>query len=170
MAIDLATEVEMQKLSCKWERVKMAHLLRMTMNDNSDKSEFNLDEIKGSVHLTQNITLGPFENATISGLLKGSVKSSLYYKHVNVSVEPLEVHKEDGAKYCAVPGYTFLKPGSHRIHVMIKNLTVRNITVNQGSKIAEMAAPNVMLAPQASTQTETLPAKNAQCSTVEGGE
>ena len=68
MAIDLATEAEMQKLSRKWERAKMAHLLRMgsmTMNDNSDKLECNLDEIRGSVHLTQNITLGPFENATI---------------------------------------------------------------------------------------------------------
>ena len=132
-----------------------------------------MDEIQGSVHLTQNITLGPFENATISGLLKGPVQSSSYYKHVNVSVEPLEVHKEDGAKYCAVPGYMFLKPGLHRIHVMIKNLTVRNITVNQGSKIAKMAAANViphMLAPQTSTQTETLPAKNAQCSTIKGGE
>ena len=92
----------------------------MTMNDNSDKSEFNLDEIRGSVHLTQNLTLGPFENVTISGLLKGPVKSSSYYKCVNVSVEPLEIHKEDGAKYCAVPGYTFLIPGSHRIHVILK--------------------------------------------------
>ena len=70
--------------------------------------------------LTQNLTLGPFENATISGLLKGLVKSSLYYKCVNVSVQPLDVHKESEAKYCAVPGYTFLKPGSHRIHIMIK--------------------------------------------------
>ena len=77
---------------------------------------------------------------------------------MNVSVEPLEVHKEDGARYCAVPGYMSLKPGSHRIHVMIKNLTVRSITVNQGSKIAEMAAANVIplvLAPQALAQTET---------------
>ena len=104
MVIDLATEAEMQKLSRKWERAKMAHLLRMgsmTMNENSDKLEFNLDEIQGSVHLTQNITLGPFENVMISGLLKGAVKSSSYYKCVNVSVELLEVHKEDGAKYCA---------------------------------------------------------------------
>ena len=176
MAIDLATEAEMQKLSHKWERAKMAHLLcmgSMTMNENSDKSEFNLDEIQGSVHLTQNVTLGLFENVMISGLLKGPVKSSSYYKHVNVSVEPLEVHKEDRAKYCAVPGYTFLKPGSHRIHVMIKNLIARSTTVNQGSKVAEMAAANViphMLAPQTTTQTETLPAKNAQYSTIEGGE
>ena len=77
---------------------------------------------------------------------------------MNVSVELLEVHKEDGAKYCAVPGYMFLKPGSHRIHVMIKNLTARSIIINQGSKIPEMAAANViphMLAPQATAQTET---------------
>ena len=41
---------------------------------------------------------------------------------------------------------------------MIKNLTARSITVNQGSKIAEMAAANViphMLAPQTTAQTET---------------
>ena len=171
MAIDLATEAEMKKLSRKWERARMAHLLRMgsmTVDKTSDKSEFNLDEIQGTVHLTQNVVLGPFENATISGLLKGPIKHSSYHKRVNVSVELLEVHKEEGAKYCAVPGYTFLKPGSHRVHVMIKNLTARNITVNQGNKVAEIAAANVipqMLAPQ----TETLPAKIAQCDTIDGG-
>ena len=56
---------------------------------------------------------------------------------------------------------------------MIKNLTARSITVNQGSKIAEMAAANVipnMLAPQASPQTETLLATSVQQSTVSGGE
>ena len=124
MAIDLATEAKMKKLSRKWERARMAHLLHMgsmTIDEKSDKPEFNLDEIKGTVHLTQNVVLGPFENATILGLLKGPIKNSSYYKHVNVSVESLTVHKEEGAKYCAVPGYTFLKPSSHRVHVMIKN-------------------------------------------------
>ena len=108
IGIDLTTEAEMQKLSHKWERAKMAHLLcmgSMIMNENADKSGFNLDEIQGSVHLTQNVTLGPYENAIISGLLKGPIKSSSYYKHVNVSIEPLEIHKEDGAKYCAVPEF-----------------------------------------------------------------
>ena len=38
-----------------------------------------------------------------------------------------------------VLGYTFLKPGSHQIHVMVKNLTACSIMANQGSKIAEMA-------------------------------
>ena len=79
---------------------------------------------------------------------------------MKVSVEPLEAHKEGENKFCAVPGYTFLKPGSDRVKVMIKNLTARVINVQQGSKIASIEAAIVvphMLAPQgsASPQTET---------------
>ena len=60
-------------------------------------------------------------------------------------------HLEDDSKYCAVPGYTFLKPGSHRIHVMMKNLTARTVTIHQGVKVATMSAANIvphMLAPE----------------------
>ena len=98
-------------------------LLMAGLQTESTKPVINLDEINGNVHLTHNLSLGPFESATISGLLKGSMKDSAYYKHVNVSVEPMSSHLNDDSKYCAVPGYTFLKPGSHRIHVMMKNLT-----------------------------------------------
>ena len=97
------------------------------------------------------MSLGPFETATVSGLLKGPVRESAYYKCVNVSVEPMSNHLNDDSKYCAVPGYTFLKPGSHRIHIMMKNLTARKVSINQGVKIATMGAANLvphMLAPQ----------------------
>ena len=116
-----------------------------------DEKSFKLDEIKGAVHTTQKLTLGPFENATVTGILKGPVKNSSYYKHVNVSLEPLDAHKEGENNYCAIPGYTFLKPGSDRVKVMIKNLTARVIKVQQGSKVASIEAANVvphMLAPQ----------------------
>ena len=117
----------------------------------------DLEEINGTIHLTHNLSLGPFETATISGLLKGPVRESAYYKCVNVSVELITHHLNDDSKYCAVPGYTFLKPGSHRIHVMMKNLTAQEVTINQGIKIATMGAANIvphMLAPQELT-TET---------------
>ena len=107
-----------------------------------------------SVHTTQKIMLGPFKSRTLSGIFKGPVKNSAYHKCVNVSVEPLEAHKEGESQYCAVPGYTFLKPGSDRLKVMIKNLTARTIKVFQGSKVASMEAANVvphMLAPQDTT-------------------
>ena len=119
-----------------------------------------VDDIRGSVHKTQKITLGPFENTTLSGILKGPVKNSTYHKCVNVSVEPLRDHKERENNFCTVPGYTFLKPGSDRVMVMIKNLTARTIKVEQGSKVASMEVANVvphMLVPQgtASLRNET---------------
>ena len=154
MALDLATESEMKKLSHRWERAKMATALRMNsmvVDEESIQNSFKLDEISGSVHTTQKVSLGPFENATVTGILKGPVKSSAYHKHMNVTIEPLEAHKEGESKYCAVPGYAFLKPGSDRVKVMIKNLTARVIKVQQGSKVASIEAANVvphMLAPQ----------------------
>ena len=152
MAIDLATTKEREKFKRKWECAEMASHLRMaSMQTDSVEPIIDLKEITGNVHLTHNLSLGPFESATISGLLKGPVKSSAFYKRVNVSVEPMPSHLNDDSKYCAVPGYTFLKPGSQRIHVMMKNLTARTITIHQGVKIATMSATNVvlhMLAPE----------------------
>ena len=145
MAIDLATNEERMKFKRRWEHAEMASYLRMaSMQTDSTKPIIDLDEITGSVHLTHNLSLGPFETATVSGLLKGPVKNSAYYKHVNVSVEPMSSHLNDDSKYCAVPGYTFLKPGSHRIHMMMKNMTARTVTVHQGVKIATMCAANIV--------------------------
>ena len=152
MAIDLPTNEERMKFKRRWECAKMASYLRMvSMQTDSTKLIIDLDEITGSVHLTHNLSLGPFETATVSGLLKGPVKNSAYYKRVNVSVEPISSHLNDDSKYCAIPGYTFLKPGSHRIHVMMKNLTARTVTIHQGVRVATMGAANVvphMLAPE----------------------
>ena len=132
----------------------MATALHMNSMVVSEEQKFKLDDVRGSVHTTQKITLGPFESRTLSGILKGPVKNSAYHKHVNVSVEPMEAHKEGENQYCAVPGYTFLKRGSDRVKVMIKNLTARTIKVSQGSKVASMETANVvphMLAPQETT-------------------
>ena len=144
MALELATEAEMKKLSCKLDGAKMATALRMNSMVVSEDQKFKLDDVRGSVHMTQKMMLGPFESITVSGILKGPVKNSVYHKCVNVSVEPLEAHKEGESKFCAVPGYTFLKPGSDRLKVMIKNLTTRAIKVPQGSKVALMEVVNVI--------------------------
>ena len=70
----------------------------------------------------------------MKGLLKGHVKCSGYFKRVNVALEPLEQHKEGEGTFCAVPAYTFLKPGSNRLEVMLKNITAGPITIKQGLK------------------------------------
>ena len=187
MAIDLATTKEREKFKRKWECVEMAsHLHMASMQTDSVEPIIDFKEITGNVHLTHNLSLGPFESATISGLLKGPVKSSAYYKRMNVSVEPMPSHLNDDSKYCAVPGYTVLKPGSQRIHVMMKNLTARTVTTHQGVKIATMSASNVvphMLAPEEVNEKSpsenlkndiTIPMKSVsvekdgRCSSVEG--
>ena len=136
----------------------MATALHMKSMAVNEEQTFKLDYVCGSVHTTQMVTVGPFENTTVSGILKSPVKNCAYHKHVNVTIGPLEAHKEGEHNFCAVPGYTFLKSGSDRVKVMIKNLTARTIKVEQGSKIASMEAANAeshMLVPQGSTHLPT---------------
>ena len=63
----------------------------------------------------------------------------------------MEQHKEGEGPYCAVPAYTFLKPGSSRVEVMLKNITARSITIKSGEKVARIEPANAvphMLAPK----------------------
>ena len=86
MALNLATEEERKKLNCQWRRAKLASSLRMkSANANVEGSEepknvFDLDNVTGLVQITKDLQLQPFENVTISGLLKGPVKCSAYFK------------------------------------------------------------------------------------------
>ena len=65
MALELATEDEKKKLSRKWDRAKMATALHMNSMVVSEEQAFKLDDVRGSVHTTQKVTLGPFENITV---------------------------------------------------------------------------------------------------------
>ena len=178
MALELATEEEKRKLNKQWERAQLASSLRMasanTNATDSDKSKqvFNLDQVTGSVYLTKEISLEPFEDVTSSGLLKGPVKCSAFSKRVNVAVEPLDEHKEGEGSFCAVPSYTFLKPGSQRVQVMIKNITARPITVKQGERVARIEAANVvpqMLAPKIVEEGVRVLSKSVQVETDQNG-
>ena len=58
---------------------------------------------------------------------------------------------EGEGPYCAVPCYTFLKPGSNRVEVMLKNITARPVTIKAGDKVARVEPANAvphMLAPK----------------------
>ena len=100
MALDLATEEE--RLNRQWKMAEFAASLCIksanAKADGSDESQptFDLAQVNGSVHLTQDLLLLPFEDVTLKGLLKGHVKCSGYFKRVNVALELLEQHKEGG--------------------------------------------------------------------------
>ena len=170
-ALDLATEEEKRKLNHHWKRAELAASLHMkSPNGKAEDSEesqptFNLAQISGSVHLTQDLVLLPFEDVTWKGLLKGHVKQSGYFKRVNVALELLEQHKEGEGTFCAVPAYTFLKPSSNRVEVILKNITARPITIKQGVKVAVIQAANAvpkMLAPRQIGEGMEAVSKSAQ--------
>ena len=170
MALDLATGEERKKLNRQWRRAELASSLRMkSVNANvedSSKSKivFDLNNITGSVQITKDLSLQPFENVTVSGLLKGPVKRSAYFKQVNVALEPMEQHKEGEGPYCAVPAYAFLKPGSKRVEVMLKNITAQPITIKTGEKVARIEPANAvphMLAPQSLESVDPVVSKSA---------
>ena len=81
MAMELATEEEKKKLNKQWKRAQFASSLRMASanaqeaGSNESKEIFNLDQVRGSVHLTKEVELEPFENVTLLGLLKGPVQN-----------------------------------------------------------------------------------------------
>ena len=75
MASDLAMEAKVKKLCCKWERARMSSALYMNSMVVNKESEFKLEDVHGSVHTTQKITIEPFENITVSGILKGQLKT-----------------------------------------------------------------------------------------------
>ena len=108
------------------------------------KNVFDLDNVKGSVQITKDLSLQPFKDVTISGLLKGPVKWSAYFKRVNFAIEPMEQHKEGEGPYCVVPAYNFLKPGSSRVEVMLKNITARSITIKSGERVARIEPANAV--------------------------
>ena len=80
MAFDLATEEEKRKLNHQWKRAELAASLCMKSanakadDSNESKHTFDLAQVNGSVHLTQDLSLLPFEDVTLKGLLKGHVK------------------------------------------------------------------------------------------------
>ena len=171
MALDLATEEEKRKLNCQWKRAELAASLCMkSANANAEdcdesKPTFDLAQVNGSVHLTQDLSLLPFKDVTLKGLLKGHVKCSGYFKRVNVAIELLEQHKEGEGTFCSVPAYTFLKPSSNRVEVMLKNITARPITIKHGVKVAVIKAANAvpkMLAPKEIGEGVEAVSKSAQ--------
>ena len=99
MVPELATEEEKKKLNKQWKRAQLASSLHMasvnaSMEDSEEsKHTFDLDQIAGLVHLTKDVELEPFENVTLSGLLKDPVKHSAYFKRVNVSLA-MKKHQE----------------------------------------------------------------------------
>ena len=153
MMLDLASEEEKRKLNHQSERACVAQNLHMAslQAETSGKETFKLQEVKGSVHSTGTLKLKPFEVVTVSGVMKGPARESGFYKRVNVALEPIEEQKSGRSCLSSVPGCTYLKLGSNRVQVMLKNMSARMVTVHPEDRLDNFEAANVvphMLAPK----------------------
>ena len=109
-----------------------------------------LDKITGKVWLTKNVKLKPNQSLKV----KARSSNPLNTKQVNVIIEPTDV--EEGSY--TIPAYTYLKSNSRSVHVGLRNMSCRTVTLHKGTVIAELSPTNAipkMLAPKlASCQLE----------------
>ena len=152
-ALDLISNKEITQLSTKWKCSKLASLLAVKMAQVGDVPEktFSLDKVEGTVKLTKMVEIPPFCTIQVHGITE--VKD--HDKRVNIIVEP----KNNGydPSVVAVPSYAYLKSGSSKINMSLRNLTSRSIMVKVKSIVAQVAAANVvpsMLTPKIPQKSE----------------
>ena len=142
-----------REISEGWKRAQLTATLKLgqAQTEIGEGKGINLDDLVGSVTMTQKVKLAPFEGRIISGVMKGPIHGVGISKRVNVLSEPSAEQLKEGAVFGAVPAYTYASPGSTRIQVMIKNLMSCAITVGKGQVVAELKPANAipkMLAPK----------------------
>ena len=105
------------------------------------KQTIDLDTIKGPVTLSKTIILEAGETQKVQGnsQIRGNTK------RLHVIAEPSE---QEGAaetpKLVTVPTYSVCMPGSHRVSVVVRNVTNDVLTLRKGRVIAKLTAANLV--------------------------
>ena len=94
-----------------------------------------LDKVTGDVKLTRNVQIPPMETITVSGIT--AVNS--HTKRVNVITEP----RKNLDEY-TVHSYSYMRPGSKRVSVALRNLSEKVQTLKRGTVIASVKAANII--------------------------
>ena len=111
--IDLITEEELKLASHQWQHGIISRkvvMKQMQMKENKDIQR----QVKGEVKLTRKVVIPPLYTISVSGL----TKINKHTKRVNIITEP----REDGDEF-TVPCYSYMRPGSKRAAVTLRNLS-----------------------------------------------
>ena len=95
----------------------------MIIEQATKENPTQLDKITGKIRLTKNVKLKSNQS------LKVKVRSSnpLNTKRVNVIIEPTD--HEEGSY--TIPAYTYLKSNSRSVHVGLRNMSCRTVTLHK---------------------------------------
>ena len=141
MMLDKATHEELESLSRAWDRGFVNR--RIQAKQLQIENESQLNSIRGTVKLTQNVKLKPGQTRKV----KSRSNHPLNGKRVNVILEPTE--EEEGSY--TIPSYNFVKGNSKSVHVGLRNLSCRTVTLKKGTVVAQLSPANEipkMLAPK----------------------
>ena len=132
--INLITDEELRLANKKWQRGiiswKVA-IKSLQLKENKDV----LDKVTGDVKLTRNVQIPPMETITVSGIT--TVNS--HTKRVNVITEP----RENLDEY-TVHSYSYMRPGSKRVSVALRNLSEKVQIIKKGTTVASIKAANLI--------------------------
>ena len=101
------------------------------MKENKDV----LDHVKGDVKLTRKVVIPPLETISVSGMTNVNKHS----KRVNVITVP----RVDEDLF-TVPCYSYMRPGSKRASVTLRNLSEQPQMLKKGTVIARIQAANLI--------------------------
>ena len=141
MMLDKATREELESLSRAWDRGFVNRWIQAKQLQLENESQ--LSNIKGTIRLTRNVKLKPGQTQKV----KSRSNHPLNGKRVNVILEPTE--DEEGSY--TIPSYNYVKGNSRSIHVGLRNLSCRTVTLKKGTVVAQLSPANEipkMLAPK----------------------
>ena len=143
--IDLITDEELKTANRQWQRGIISRkvvMKQLHLKENKDV----LDQVKGDVKLTRKIMIPPLETINVSSMTNINKHS----KRVNIITEP----REDEDLF-TVPCYSYMRPGSKRASVTLRNLSEKPQTLQKGTVVACVQAANLIPPKLAPRETNT---------------
>ena len=113
---------------------------------------FNLNSVQGDVKVHKTTILPPLSTTFV----RSRSKIREHHKRVNVATE--HSNNITNSNITAVRSYSFMKPGSNKVMVSVKNLTSKEIILKAGTVVGKVEASKAvppMLAPKSENENVT---------------
>ena len=134
MVLGKASKEQLRKLGKPYERGGVGRLA-------TSKQSFDLNLAKGHLKISKQITLEAGETLKVQATsqIRGN------QKRLHVVAEPVAIGgAANTPELVTVPTYSICMPGSHRVAVIIRNVTSEVLTLKKGQVIAELTAANLI--------------------------
>ena len=131
--IGLITSEELKYIDKSWQRGIISRKIAIKTAQLKENKTV-LDKVNGEVKLTRTIKIPPYQTVTTSGI----TRVTEHVKRVNIVTEP-----RDQDEY-TVPCYSYMRPGSRRASVAMRNLTNQTIEIKKGTVVATVQAANII--------------------------